>query len=348
MQHQADPIDGPLASGAREWGAGGEERPSPAEPPNMTVITPHSSASNEDGEAESDRLLFVQMAVGDEKGSGGVSSPLRNAISELGQRRGGRCSSPARRAIFRRQTGVLLVTAAVFTVILTSPLGFGDGEAKTEQPAQRCLAILFLSAVLWATELIPSHITALLIPLLMVTLKVCCVPRHIRDRTERGVLMVPPAKAKAQRQSAGTALALVRSNGHGQIGGAGCVCVCVRVCAWLGVQQNDFFAPHGQVPVAFCNSSDPGPGQVMPPDQAATVALSSFFNPLIALFLAGFVMSTVFEQYGLSARLAASLLRRAGSNPGTISLMLMVFCVVGASPGTPIEHTSSHKSRLTC
>jgi di/tricarboxylate transporter len=123
-----------------------------------------------------------------------------------------------------------LSIAASLLVVWFADLGFGDAEYKGQQPAQRCLAVLVLVAALWSTEIIPAHVTALLVPLLTVLFRVVCVPRHVLDRAERDVLLVP---------------------------------------------------------ARFCNSTDPGPGQPMPPDQTAVVSVGAFFNPLILLFLAG-------------------------------------------------------------
>jgi hypothetical protein len=88
-----------------------------------------------------------------------------------------------------------LLGAVLFVLLLSLDIkAFGPREYKTQQPAQRCLALLTLVAVLWGTELIPVHITALLIPLLAVVMKVLCVPRHLRDANERDALLVsaPP------------------------------------------------------------------------------------------------------------------------------------------------------------
>ena len=93
------------------------------------------------------------------------------------------------------------------------------------------------------------------------------------------------------------------------------------------------------VPANMCNSSDPAPGHPMPADAAASVAVGAFFNPLILLFVAGFSMSIVFDQHGISHRMAAALLRRLGSAPATVGLGLMVCCVL-ASAVPPLANNS--------
>ena len=68
------------------------------------------------------------------------------------------------------------LTIALFVGVLIAPLGFGDAEYKTQQPAQRCLALLVLVAALWGTEIVAVHISALMVPLLVVLMRVLCVP----------------------------------------------------------------------------------------------------------------------------------------------------------------------------
>ena len=169
--------------------------------------------------------------------------------------------------------GAVLGVAA-FAAVCTADLGFGDAEFKTQAPAQRCLALLLLVATLWASEIIPAHVTSLLVPLLAVLLRVLCVPRHVRERSETDTLLVP---------------------------------------------------------AYMCNSTDPAPGHPMPASAAASVAVGAFFNPLILLFLAGFSMSIVFDQRGISHQLAAALLRRLGTSPATVGLGLMVCCVLASA-----------------
>jgi di/tricarboxylate transporter len=99
----------------------------------------------------------------------------------------------ARDACRRHRRGLLVaaIGAGVFAAICTADLGFGDAEYKTQAPAQRCLALLCLVAALWASEVIPAHVTSLLVPLLAVLLRVLCVPRHLRERSEQDKLLVP-------------------------------------------------------------------------------------------------------------------------------------------------------------
>jgi di/tricarboxylate transporter len=167
-----------------------------------------------------------------------------------------------------------VVSLGVFVTICLVDLGFGKEEYKTQAPAQRCLAMLGLVALLWASETIPAHVTSLLVPLLSVVLRVLCVPRHVRERSETDTLLVP---------------------------------------------------------AYTCNSTHPGPGQPMPASAAASVAVGAFFNPIILLFLAGFSMSIVFDQRGISHWLAAALLRPLGSSPATVGLGLMTCCVVASA-----------------
>ena len=176
--------------------------------------------------------------------------------------------------LYRRQLAVLALGVGGFATICFANLGFGSSEFKTEAPAQRCLAMLGLVAILWATEAIPAHVTSLAVPLLAVVLRVLCVPRNLRKRGEKDTLLVP---------------------------------------------------------AYMCNSSDPAPGYPMPAEASASVAVGAFFNPLILLFVAGFSMSIVFDQHGISHRMAAALLRRLGTSPATVGLGLMVCCVFASA-----------------
>lgn len=96
------------------------------------------------------------------------------------------------------------------------------------------------------------------------------------------------------------------------------------------------------VPANMCNSSDPAPGHPMPADAAASVAVGAFFNPLILLFVAGFSMSIVFDQHGISHRMAAAVLRRLGSSPATVGLGLMVCCVLASAVPPPANSSLDH------
>merc|ERR1719277_741699 len=54
--------------------------------------------------------------------------------------------------------------------------GSYDNKKRNHMCAQRCLGLLLLVSVFWATEPISPHITALLIPMLVVILGVQRVP----------------------------------------------------------------------------------------------------------------------------------------------------------------------------
>jgi di/tricarboxylate transporter len=82
------------------------------------------------------------------------------------------------------------------------------------------------------------------------------------------------------------------------------------------------------VPVSFCNSNTTLPGSVMPADAAAVISAGSFFNPVVLVFLSGFAMSRVMDKYGISARIAHSVLARAGDAPSTVLAAVMTLCVV--------------------
>ena len=63
----------------------------------------------------------------------------------------------------------IIIIVIVF-IILLAVKTFND-------PVQgRCLAVLVAAAMLWASEALPLYTTALLIPLLVVTCKVCKTP----------------------------------------------------------------------------------------------------------------------------------------------------------------------------
>ena len=69
----------------------------------------------------------------------------------------------------------------------------------------------------------------------------------------------------------------------------------------------------------------------MLPDSAAVIVASAFFNPVILLFLSGFVMSAVLAKFGISTRLAWALLAKAGTNPRKVLGVLMFACMVASS-----------------
>lgn len=62
--------------------------------------------------------------------------------------------------------------------------------------------------------------------------------------------------------------------------------------------------------------------------QAVIVSTGSFFNPVILLFLCGFVISTVLNKYHISQRVAAVVLKVAGQGPGRRMVFIMALCVV--------------------
>lgn len=146
--------------------------------------------------------------------------------------------------------------------------GAYDHKTMDHMPAQRCLGLLLLVSVYWGLEPIPSHITAFLIPVLIVMLRVQRVPGFDDDT-------------------------LVPAN-HG---------------------------PHHEANVTG------DPGDALTAAEAATVTSAAFFDPVILLFLGGFTMAAALDKYGVSERLALSLLTRAGTRPSRVLLMIMVLCV---------------------
>lgn len=130
---------------------------------------------------EKDSLLGRRSLFDDEGIDDRVAAPPVSAAQE------------AREAYQRNRRSLLIaaIGAVVFVAICAADLGFGDAEYKTQAPAQRCLALLCLVAALWASEVIPAHVTSLLVPLLAVLLRVLCVPRHLRERSEADKLLVP-------------------------------------------------------------------------------------------------------------------------------------------------------------
>eukprot|EP00038_Savillea_parva_P012583 m.205617 g.205617 ORF g.205617 m.205617 type:complete len:722 (-) comp23026_c0_seq1:101-2266(-) len=168
-------------------------------------------------------------------------------------------------------TVVCIACATVLGAVLaTAPLGFGASDYKGHRPAQRCLGLVAVVVVLWSTEAIAPYLTALLIPLMAIPLRVLCVPRHLREETESDTLLVP---------------------------------------------------------ASYCNSTHPAPGTPMDAEQAVVVATGSFFDPVILLFLSGFVMSEVLLKRGISERCAAAVLVRAGTGPRRILAAVMVACM---------------------
>mmetsp|Transcript_25891 Transcript_25891/g.67948 ORF Transcript_25891/g.67948 Transcript_25891/m.67948 type:complete len:585 (+) Transcript_25891:426-2180(+) len=81
------------------------------------------------------------------------------------------------------------------------------------------------------------------------------------------------------------------------------------------------------VPASYCNATEPAPGTPMDAEQAVVVATGAFFDPVILLFLSGFVMSEVLLKYGISERCAAALLSRAGTGPRRVLVATMVACM---------------------
>ena len=85
------------------------------------------------------------------------------------------------------------------------------------------------------------------------------------------------------------------------------------------------------VPASYCNRTSPGPGAPMEAEQAVVVATGAFFDPVILLFLSGFVMSEVMVKRGISQRAAAAVLRNAGTGPRTVLLVSMLGCCASSA-----------------
>jgi phosphate transporter len=81
------------------------------------------------------------------------------------------------------------------------------------------------------------------------------------------------------------------------------------------------------IPASYCNATNPAPGAPMEAEQAVAVATGAFFDPMILLFLSGFVMSEVLVRRGISERCAGALLSRAGTGPRQILGATMLACV---------------------
>eukprot|EP00462_Mataza_sp_D1_P021927 CAMPEP_0175143722 /NCGR_PEP_ID=MMETSP0087-20121206/13644_1 /TAXON_ID=136419 /ORGANISM="Unknown Unknown, Strain D1" /LENGTH=615 /DNA_ID=CAMNT_0016427931 /DNA_START=40 /DNA_END=1887 /DNA_ORIENTATION=- len=77
-------------------------------------------------------------------------------------------------AFVKRHKNLLFVLLGLTTMFAIS---FAPLDIKKEQePAQRCAGLLAMVSLFWATECLPSHITALLVPLLVVLMDVMRVP----------------------------------------------------------------------------------------------------------------------------------------------------------------------------
>jgi len=72
----------------------------------------------------------------------------------------------------RRQLVTLGLAVSLALLVALLPIGFSSEQGE----AQRCLGILIFVAVSWTFEPMPSHITALTVPLLAVTCRVMRVP----------------------------------------------------------------------------------------------------------------------------------------------------------------------------
>lgn len=94
---------------------------------------------------------------------------------------------PAVKPVSARQVGFFALALVAAAVALLVDMGFGDEDYKGDQPAQRCAALVLFVAVLWATDAFPAYLVALSVPLLAVTMRVMCVPRHLRFRWEHDV-----------------------------------------------------------------------------------------------------------------------------------------------------------------
>jgi hypothetical protein len=69
----------------------------------------------------------------------------------------------------------------------------------------------------------------------------------------------------------------------------------------------------------------------MEAEQAVVVATGAFFDPVILLFLSGFVMSEVMVKRGISQRAAAAVLRNAGTGPRAVLLVSMLGCCASSA-----------------
>lgn len=80
--------------------------------------------------------------------------------------------------------------AAIFSLAVMIFLAVLHSNIMETEQQRRCLAMVWLLSVLWATEVIPLYVTSMLVPGLTVIMKVLPDPDH-QDRS-----MAPPEAAK--------------------------------------------------------------------------------------------------------------------------------------------------------
>lgn len=80
-------------------------------------------------------------------------------------------------AVLRKPLIFALIGLAGMFTLAYVPMGV----EKHKLPAQRCAGLLWLVSVYWASDCIPSHVTALFVPLLVVLLEVMRVPTVLSD-----------------------------------------------------------------------------------------------------------------------------------------------------------------------
>ncbi|KAF9072552.1 SPX domain-containing protein [Rhodocollybia butyracea] len=109
--------------------------------------------------------VWRQMIGRERRGEGGVPNTLGASLVRESEPGMFAIPSPFGRIPFTRKALYLIIALVVFVVLLNVKIVDG-GEAN------RCLAILVFSTLLWASEAIPLFVTSILVPLLLVFLQV--------------------------------------------------------------------------------------------------------------------------------------------------------------------------------
>ena len=262
----------------------------------------------------------------------GVAPVLETQGPGPGRRRLGSAPRAARpRAVpvpprWACSTVALAVAVAATALLPELELGFGAEEYKGQAPAQRCLGLVIAVAVLWGSEVIPSYITALCIPVLVVVGRVMCVPRRIRLYEEDDTLLVPASYCNTTVPLPGHPMephqAVVVATGQSNASN-------LKMPGDMRLAARTHTSHHECARAV--KLSQPGTPNLTSGPSGGHVALpGAFFNPVVMLFLSGFAMSRVMDKYHLSSRVAFALLA-SGGPPRRLLLMLMAISVVSSS-----------------
>ena len=121
------------------------------------------------GAAAANTLQFANHTVSGVKSGVSAMSSTHAAMNEM---TGVPAVDSAERAKTRRRLLCIAIAAGLGFCGATLPLGFKAVDA----PAQRMLGVLVVVSTLWATEALPTYVTALLVPVFVVTFKTMKMP----------------------------------------------------------------------------------------------------------------------------------------------------------------------------